>query len=123
MKTNSKSPFAGLATCLCRPRSGHKWTASSPLHAEVDPASKLKGSISVIVGIQVSLRFTTVREMKYTLQHCCEKAKNGIIYVNNVFRIVQIIRQKHCWNYFAFNQSYLAKGNIAPVVLLPHEAK
>jgi len=31
--------------------------------------------------------------------------------------------QKHCWNYFAFNQSYLAKGKIAPVVALPHEAK
>jgi len=25
--------------------------------------------------------------------------------------------------YFAFNQSYLAKGKIAPLVLLPHEAK
>jgi len=24
--------------------------------------------------------------------------------------------QKHCWNYFAFNQSYLAEGKIAPVV-------
>jgi len=31
------------------------------------------------------------------------------------------MRQKHCWNYFAFNQSYLAKGKIAPVVLLPLE--
>jgi len=25
--------------------------------------------------------------------------------------------------YFAFNQSYLAKGKIAPVILLPHKAK
>jgi len=31
--------------------------------------------------------------------------------------------QKHCWNYFAFNQSYLAKGKITPVVALPYEAK
>jgi len=31
--------------------------------------------------------------------------------------------QKLCWNYFAFNQSYLVEGKIAPVVLLPHEAK
>jgi len=31
--------------------------------------------------------------------------------------------QKHCWNYFAFNQSYFAEGKIAPVVVLPHEAK
>jgi len=31
--------------------------------------------------------------------------------------------QKHCWNYFAFNQLYLAEGKIAPVVALPHEAK
>ena len=34
-----------------------------------------------------------------------------------------LIMQKHCWNYFAFNQSYLAKSKIAPVVVLPHEAK
>jgi len=33
------------------------------------------------------------------------------------------MRQKYCWNYFAFNQSCLAKGKIAPVVLLPHESK
>jgi len=33
------------------------------------------------------------------------------------------MRQNHCWNYFAFNQSYLAKGKIAPAVPLPHEAK
>jgi len=26
-------------------------------------------------------------------------------------------------NYFAFNQLYLAKGKIAPIVLLPHETK
>jgi len=26
-------------------------------------------------------------------------------------------------NYFAFNQSYLAKGKIAPVILMPHVAK
>jgi len=33
------------------------------------------------------------------------------------------MNQKHCWNYFAFNQSYLAKGKIAPVVVLPHDTK
>jgi len=36
------------------------------------------------------------------------------------------MRQKLCWSYFAFNQSYLAalaKGKIAPAALLPHEAK
>ena len=31
--------------------------------------------------------------------------------------------KKLCWDYFAFNQSYLLKGKIAPVVLLPHDAK
>jgi len=31
------------------------------------------------------------------------------------------MKQKHCWKYFAFNQSYLAEGKIAPVVLLPQE--
>jgi len=33
------------------------------------------------------------------------------------------MRQKHCWNNFALNQSYLAKGKIAPVLVFPHEAK
>jgi len=33
------------------------------------------------------------------------------------------MRQKLCWSYFAFNQSYLAKGKITPAVLLPHEVK
>jgi len=33
------------------------------------------------------------------------------------------MRQKHSYNSFAFNQSYLAEGIIASVVLLPHEAK
>jgi len=34
-----------------------------------------------------------------------------------------LMTQRHSWNYFAFNQSYLAKGKIAAVVLLLHEAK
>ena len=34
-----------------------------------------------------------------------------------------LIIQNHCWNYFAFNQLYLAKGKIAPFLVLPHEAK
>jgi len=34
-----------------------------------------------------------------------------------------LMKQKHYWNYFALNHLYLAKGKIAPVVLLPHEAK
>jgi len=33
------------------------------------------------------------------------------------------MRQKHSYNYFAFNQSYLAESKIASVVLLPHEVK
>jgi len=33
------------------------------------------------------------------------------------------MREEHCWNYFAFNQSHLAKDKIAPAVLLPPEAK
>jgi len=31
--------------------------------------------------------------------------------------------QKHFWNYFVFNQSYLAEGKIAPVVIMPYQAK
>jgi len=27
-------------------------------------------------------------------------------------------KQKHNWNYISFNQLYLAKGKIAPVILL-----
>jgi len=37
--------------------------------------------------------------------------------------LVCLMRQNHCWKCFAFNQSYLAKGKIALVVLLPHEVK
>jgi len=33
------------------------------------------------------------------------------------------MRQKHCWNYFAFNQSYLAEGKIVPEILLAHDTK
>jgi len=33
------------------------------------------------------------------------------------------MRQNHCYNYFAFNQSCLAEGKITPAVFLPHEAK
>jgi len=34
------------------------------------------------------------------------------------------MKQKRSYNYFAFNQSYLAEGKLAAsVVLLPHEAK
>jgi len=33
------------------------------------------------------------------------------------------MRQKYSYNYFAFNQSFLAEGKIASVVLLSHEAK
>jgi len=33
------------------------------------------------------------------------------------------MRQKHCWNYFAFNQLHLAEGKIAPVLILPYEKK
>jgi len=32
------------------------------------------------------------------------------------------MRKKHCWNYFAFNQSYLGKGKIVTEVLLPRVA-
>jgi len=35
---------------------------------------------------------------------------------------MSILPQKHSYNYFAFNQSYLAEGKIASVVLLPREA-
>ena len=43
--------------------------------AGADPASKFRGgeAISVIFGIQAPYGFTTVREMKYTSQHCCGK--------------------------------------------------
>jgi len=32
-----------------------------------------------------------------------------------------LMRQKHSYNYFALNESYLVEGKIASVVLLPHE--
>jgi len=34
-----------------------------------------------------------------------------------------LMRQKHSYNYFAFNQSYLAEGKTASLVLLPYDTK
>jgi len=51
------------------------------------------GAVSVLFRSQVSLRFTTAREMKYTSQHCCDKAKQWMAkwpcITNAVFRILQ----------------------------------
>jgi len=44
--------------------------------SRIQPVS-LVGAISVIFGSQFSLRFTSVREMKYTSQHCCDKTMDG----------------------------------------------
>jgi len=33
------------------------------------------------------------------------------------------MKQKYCWKYFAFSQTRLVEGKIAPEVLLPHEVK
>ena len=40
----------------------------------------------------------------------------------NKLRLFCLMRQKHCWKYFAFNQLHLAEGKITSVVLLPPEA-
>ena len=37
--------------------------------------------------------------------------------------LICFLRQKHSCKYFAFNQSYLVKGKIAPAVLLPLKVK
>jgi len=42
-------------------------------HLGVDPASKVRGAISVIFGSQVSLRLRCCKRVKYTSQHCCVK--------------------------------------------------
>jgi len=42
----------------------------------IQPVS-LGGAISVIFGSQVSLRVHSVKEMKYTSQHCCDKTVDG----------------------------------------------
>jgi len=58
-----------------------------------DPQVRLGGgAISVIFGSQVSHNsFGTVREMKHTSQHCCDKImdKKWLYIANVVFQIVQ----------------------------------
>ena len=44
--------------------------------AGVDPASNVRGAISVIFGSQFHNGFATVREMKYTSPHCSDKTMN-----------------------------------------------
>ena len=57
-----------------------------------DPASKVRGVISLIFCSQAHNSFATLREMKHTSQHGCDKrrctAKRPYI-ANIVFRIVQ----------------------------------
>jgi len=43
------------------------------MHSGADPASKVRGAISVIFGSQVSARFHYCKRDEYTYQHCCEK--------------------------------------------------
>jgi len=43
------------------------------LHSGTDPASSVKWVISVILVVKPHIGFATVREMKYTSQHCCDK--------------------------------------------------
>ena len=75
--------------------------------------------------IQFSLRICALRSKKNICdsQHCL--IDTSLLNFGNAKRLCLfcLMRQKHCWNYFAFNQSYLAKGKIATAVLLPHEAK
>ena len=42
----------------------------------MDPASNVRGTISVIFGSQFHNGFAAVREMKYTSLHCSDKTMN-----------------------------------------------
>jgi len=52
----------------------HMWNGANE-ESGADPAGKLKGggAISVIFGVKFHYGLTTVRGMKYTSQHCCDK--------------------------------------------------
>jgi len=51
--------------------------SSQPVNPRADPASKVRGAISVIFGSKSRYRFTIVKEMKYTSQHCCDKTTDS----------------------------------------------
>jgi len=56
------------------------------------------------------------------LQQCfsfwCQMSTSFFNFVNaKKLCLLCLMRQKLCWNYFAFNQSYLTKGKIALVVI------
>jgi len=58
----------------------------------VDPASKVWGRYQQLSVVMSHNGFATVREMKYTSQHCCDKTTDDKIPLhraNLVFRIVQ----------------------------------
>ena len=42
-----------------------------------DPASKYRGAILVLFGVKTHNGFATVREMKYTSHHCCDKTMDN----------------------------------------------
>ena len=45
--------------------------------AGTDPASKVRGAISLYLVVKSHYGFTTVREIKQTSQHCCDKTMDG----------------------------------------------
>jgi len=51
-------------------------TADSGKHESgADPLERLRGEISVILVVKPHYGFTTVRQMQYNSQHCCDKRR------------------------------------------------
>jgi len=51
--------------------------------SRADPASRVRGGIfQYYLVVEFDYGFTTVREMKYTSQHCCDKTLDGKLALN-----------------------------------------
>jgi len=62
----------------------------------------LGGRFQQYSAVKAHYAFTTVREMKYTSQHCCDKkwTANWPYIANAVFRIVQNHGERSCFRRF-----------------------
>jgi len=70
-----------------------------------------------------TIRFANWQNISSSAFASWGKIDNALLNFGNALCLFCLMRQKHSYNYFAFNQSYLTEGKIASVVLLPHEAK
>jgi len=78
----------------------HNFNAKSSSQGQIQPVI-LRGGFQQYLAVKAHA-FTTVREMKYTSQHCCGKTMDGklALSANAVFRNVQNHSERSCFRRF-----------------------